>query len=121
MSAPVLIGVCLLGGLGALGRYLADLNITERFASRFPLDTLVVNLSGAFAIGIFAGAVSSADATRLIAIGFLGGYTTFSTWMLETGRLAAEGERRFVIANIVLSLVLGLGLAWGGLKLGETL
>lgn len=121
MSAPVLIGVCLLGGLGAVGRYLVDLNVTEHFASRFPLDTLVVNLSGAFAIGIVAGVVSGADATRLAATGFLGGYTTFSTWMLETGRLAGEGERRLVIANLALSLILGLALAWAGLKLGEAI
>lgn len=118
MSAPLWIGVALLGGVGALARWLADGAVSARVRHGFPLGIVVVNLSGAFALGVAVGAGLDGDARRLVATGFLGAYTTFSTWMLDTDRLWLERRRRAAAANVVLSLVLGLAAVWLGRQLG---
>ena len=67
---------------------------------------------------MLVGAAAGDDAPRLLAAGLLGAYTTFSTWMLETERLAAGGRRRAAAANIAVSLALGLLAVWLGRELG---
>ena len=121
MSAAVLIGVGLLGGLGALGRFLLDRAVAARLGDRFPWGTLAVNLSGALALGLLVGAEVGGDALRLAGTGLLGAYTTFSTWMFESQRLAEDGQLRRALANLLVSLVLGVALAWAGRELGGLL
>ncbi len=121
MTAGTVIAVGLLGGVGALVRFLLDGAIAVRLGRDFPYGTLTVNLSGALALGVLAGAVSSDETTRLLGTGLLGAYTTFSTWALESHRLAEEGEGRLGALNFLVSLVLGIAAAWIGLKLGAHL
>ena len=116
MSAGVLLGLGLLGGLGAIARFLLDGAVSERVSGRFPWGTLAVNVSGAFLLGVVAGAVEG-DAYRLLATGLLGAYTTFSTWMLESHRLGEDGRLRLGAANFALSLAVGIVAAWIGRQL----
>lgn len=121
MSLPLWIGVALLGGVGACARFAVDLLVSLRERGAFPLGTLVVNLSGALGLGVLAGAVADADVMRLLATGLLGAYTTFSTWMFQSQRLAADGEAGGGALNIVLSAALGLAAVWVGMEAGEAL
>jgi len=121
MSAAVLAGIAVVGGIGAMARLLLDGSVSERVGRGFPWGTLAVNLSGAFAFGVLAGAAVSGDALRIAGTGFLGAYTTFSTWMLETHRLAEDGRAGPAVLNIGLSLAAGLLCAWLGHALGTAL
>ncbi len=121
MSLPVLAGIAVIGGLGAVARLLLDAAVSARAGRGFPWGTLAVNLSGAFALGTVAGAALGDDATRLLGTGFLGAYTTFSTWMLETHRQAEDGGFAAAALNIGASLALGLAAAWAGRRVGLAL
>jgi CrcB protein len=114
-------GVLLAGGAGAVLRFLVDAGVSQRAASDFPAGTLVVNVSGAFVLGLLSGIVLSPDAALVVATGLIGSYTTFSTWMFETQRLGEGRQHRFAWANILVSLAVGLALAGSGLWLGEQL
>ena len=92
MTVAVWIGVMLLGGLGAVARFSLDRAVSKRVARPFPFGTLVVNLSGALLLGFLAGLALSPHLALLAGTGFVGSYTTFSTWMLETQRLAEERQ-----------------------------
>jgi CrcB protein len=121
MSAGLLLGLGLLGGAGAIARFLLDGAVSARLGRAFPYGTLAVNLSGAFALGVLVGAQLGENAYALAATGFLGAYTTFSTWMLETHRLAEDGRTRAAVANLAVSLALGLLAAWLGREAGGLL
>ncbi len=121
MTIAVLIGAGLLGGVGSVGRVLLDGAISSRRSGSFPLGILVVNVSGSFALGVLVGAGLDSDALRLVGGGLIGGYTTFSTWMLESHKLAGGGRRSLAAANIVVSLLAGLGAVWLGRELGLAL
>jgi len=108
MSAPAWIGVALLGGVGALARFLLDAAVAESAAGPFPAGTLAVNLSGAAALGLVAGAALHGTALAIVAGGGLGSYTTFSTWMFESQRLGEAGRATLLWLNIGLSLLAGL-------------
>ena len=118
MSASTTFALGLLGGVGAIARFLLDGAVSARVRGDFPYGTLAVNLSGALLLGVLAGAVTSDETTRLLGTGFLGAYTTFSTWALESHRLAEEGEGASGALNFAVSLVLGVAAAWIGTKLG---
>lgn len=100
----MLLGVGALGGVGALARFLLDGAVSDRMGGAFPWGTLAVNASGSFALGLLGGGT-------LLGTGLLGAYTTFSTWMLETHRLAEEGRMRLAVVNVVGSLAVGLAAA----------
>ena len=117
MSAGVVLAVGVLGGIGAVARFLLDGAIARRTTSAFPLGILAVNLSGAFLLGLLAGAAPG-DSHRLLGAALLGSYTTFSTWMFDSHRLAGEGRRGFAALNVAGSLALGLAAVWLGRKLG---
>ena len=121
MSLPVWIAVGLLGGIGALGRFFVDGVIASRFGRDYPIGTLVVNLSGATLLGFLVGL--GFTGTRLVLAGTatLGSYTTFSTWMLETQRLVEDGQLVLAGANILISLVAGVGAAALGRFIGTQL
>ena len=121
MSLGLLAAIGLLGGLAAVGRFMLDAAVLGRSTGAFPWGTLAVNLSGAFALGVLVGAAVEGDAYRLAGTGLLGAYTTFSTWALESHRLAEEDAPRAGLANLVGSLALGLLAAWIGRELGEAL
>lgn len=121
MSLPLALGIGFLGGLGALARFLVDGAVADRFGRGFPLGTLVVNLSGAFALGVLVGAAVSSDMLRLEGTGLIGAYTTFSTWALESQRLGEDGQARLAALNFLVSLVAGLVVAWLGRELGTAL
>jgi CrcB protein len=121
MSVQQIVGVALLGGVGAVGRFLVDGSIAGRVGRGFPFGTLAVNLSGAFLLGVLVGAAVSGDAYRLAALGLVGAYTTFSTWALESHRLGEDGELRAGMLNFAVSLVLGVTFAWAGRHLGAVL
>jgi CrcB protein len=121
MSVWVWIGVAALGGAGAIARFALDGAIGRRSASSFPLGTLAVNLSGALLLGVLAGAALSGDALVLAGTATLGSYTTFSTWMLESHRLAEDAEPRLALLNVALSLLAGVGAAALGHAIGARL
>jgi CrcB protein len=121
VSLPVWIGVALLGGVGACARFGLDLAVSIRAASSFPFGTFAVNLTGALVLGAIAGAVTDGDALRLLGTGLLGAYSTFSTWMFQSQRLAEDGEPGAALMNVVLSAALGLAAVWIGMQVGEAL
>ena len=121
MSLALLLGIGLLGGAGAIARFLLDGAISGRFGRSFPWGTLVVNITGAFLLGALVAANVGADALRLGATGALGGFTTFSTWMLESHRLGEDSELRLGITNFLVSLLLGVSAVWLGRELGAAL
>jgi CrcB protein len=109
VSAPVWIGIGLLGGLGALLRFFVDGLVAARVGCDFPLGTFVVNMSGSAILGLLVGLGVTGDGLVLAGTATLGSYTTFSTWMLESQRLVEEGEFAVAGANVLLSLGVGLG------------
>jgi CrcB protein len=121
MSLPMVLAVGVVGGAGAIARLLLDGTVSERSGSGFPFGTLAVNLLGAFLLGAAAGAALGPDAFRVVGIGLIGGFTTFSTWALESQRLGEEGELRRTIANFGVSLILGVLAAWAGRHIGAAL
>lgn len=121
MTLPVWIAVGVLGGFGALGRFLVDGIVAARTAHDFPLGTLLVNLSGATLLGLLVGLGFTGTALVLAGTATLGSYTTFSTWMFETQRLVEDGELALAGANIVISLVVGVAAAALGRTIGAHL
>ena len=112
-------GVMLIGGIGSVLRFLVDRAVARRAARPFPFGTLAVNISGAALLGFLGGLALSKDAALLAGTAFVGAYTTFSTWMLETQRLGEERQIRPVFANLVVSIVLGLAAALLGQWVSE--
>lgn len=112
--------VALGGALGSLARYAVGLWIYERTGTRFPYGTFVINVSGCFIIGfaltVLDERMGLPPAWRLaIPIGFVGAYTTFSTFEYETLRLAQHGQALSGLLYVVLSVVLGYGAVWLGM------
>ena len=118
MSLAVAVGVGFVGGIGAIARFGLDGAVGARLRQGFPYGTLVVNVLGAFVLGVLVGAAVGGDAYRLAGTGLLGAFTTFSTWALESHRLGEDGELRVGALNFAVSLVLGIVAAWAGRKVG---
>ena len=121
MTIAVWAGVAALGGVGAVLRFLVDRAIAGRVVRSFPFGTLTVNLSGAVLLGLISGLTLSPAAALLGGTAFVGSYTTFSTWMLETQRLSEERQVRPALANIVVSIVLGVAAAMLGQRIAGRL
>ena len=116
------------GGLGTLARWGASGWIANAFGGTFPWGTLLVNVSGSFVIGLFAALtgpegrwLAPATFRQFFMLGICGGYTTFSSFSLQTLALADDGEWFQAGANAVLSLVLCLVGVWIGHVLGMSL
>ena len=113
--------VALGGALGSIARFWASGLVAARFGETFPFGTLVVNVSGSFVIGFFA-TLTDPDGRLLVAPGFrtffmagiCGGYTTFSSFSLQTLSLLREREWLYAGANALLSLALCLIAVWLG-------
>jgi CrcB protein len=119
MTLVVVLGIGLVGGVGAIARFLLDGVLAGRLGRGFPFGTLAVNLSGAFALGVLIGAALGQGTYRLIGTGLIGAFTTFSTWALESHRLGEDGELRLGVLNFAVSLLLGVTAAWAGRHLGR--
>lgn len=117
----MVIGLGLLGGVGAIARFLLDGQVSERVGRGFPYGTLTVNLLGAFILALLAGASLSQNAYSLAGTGLIGAFTTFSTWTFESHRLGEDNRSWLGVANFVGSLMLGVGIAWAGRQVGMAL
>jgi CrcB protein len=119
---PVVVGIAVGGALGALGRYGLDEWIGRRTGS-FPWGILVVNVTGAFLIGLAVETLEPRFETGwvrpAVVTGFLGAYTTFSTLSLDTFRLLERGELGQAVANMAGTVVLGMLAVWAGITVGR--
>lgn len=117
MNPLLFLGAALAGGVGAVLRYLVDVGVARFAGRRFPWGILLVNVSGSFALGLVTAALP--EAAVLLGAGLLGGYTTFSTAMLDAVALWRDGERPAAAFDAVGMLLLGLLAAALGLVLGS--
>jgi CrcB protein len=118
MTAVAWIGVVLAGGVGAVARVGLGGAIERRHGSEFPLATLCVNGLGALALGLVVGLGLAGTALVLVAVGLIGSFTTFSTWLFETQRLTEVGQARLAAMNVALSLAVGLTALGAGWAVG---
>lgn len=111
--------IALGGSLGAAGRYLVSKNIQSPYSHFLPLGTLFVNVSGAFFVGflfyLFENIIISREIKSFITVGFLGAFTTFSTYSLETINLFRDGEVKLGITNLILNNILCLIMVIAGI------
>jgi CrcB protein len=109
------------GALGSVARFWFSGLVAQRFGETFPLGTILVNVTGSFAIGFFATLTSpdgrvlaSPSFRQFFMIGICGGYTTFSSFSLQTLNLAQDGEWLYAGLNVVFSVILCLVAVWLG-------
>jgi CrcB protein len=120
----LLVGVG--GFIGANARYVVATLIGSSVATRFPLGTFLINVSGSFllgVLGVIAGQkiAPSSDALRLaLGVGFLGAFTTFSTFEFETHALLEDGSWAIATANVIASVLLGLLAVRAGITVAKT-
>jgi CrcB protein len=114
MTLAIWAGVVVLGGAGAVLRFVVDRAVARLVARPFPYGTLTVNLTGAVLLGFISGMMLSHNVFLLAGTAFVGSYTTFSTWMFETQRLAEERQIWPAFANIAVSVALGVAAAMAG-------
>lgn len=123
MLKYVMIGVG--GCAGAIARYALGVYIGSRLGIRFPYGTFVINVSGCFIVGFSLALLARTTASEywryLIPIGFIGAYTTFSTFEYETLRAIQDGQPMSGLLNVVVSVVIGFIAVWLGSTLGRVL
>ncbi|MFY9727003.1 MAG: fluoride efflux transporter CrcB [Bryobacteraceae bacterium] len=112
------------GGTGALARYVAASAIMTRFGGRFPLGTLTINVTGSFLIGFLMTTLTERfqldpQWRLLLVVGFLGGYTTFSSFEWETFAAVRDGALWTGMGNVVSSIVVGYVAVWLGVILAR--
>ena len=113
------------GALGAVARYALSGTVQRVFGGEFPVGTLAVNLLGCAGIGALAGLASGSEGLReelrlFAAIGFLGGFTTFSTFGYETFLLLGSRALGPALANLALTNALCLAAVWAGFRIGAS-
>ena len=113
--------VMLGSALGGGARFFVSGLAAQHIGQTFPIGTLIVNVTGSFVIGFFASLTApdgrvfvGSDARQFVMTGLCGGYTTFSSFSLQTLNLARDGENLLAGANVVLSVVLCLLAVWAG-------
>lgn len=123
MNVTDLVEVGLAGGVGAVARFVVDGAVRARVASRIPVGTVLINLSGSLLLGFLTGLVlyhhAPAELTLVAGTGFCGGYTTFSTASFETVRLLQDGDVRAAALNGGVTLAGALAVAGIGLALAS--
>jgi CrcB protein len=112
------------GAVGAVARYFLGGTVLSRVASPFPAATFVINVTGSFILGFFLTVAAeraqfSPHLRLAVAVGFVGAYTTFSTFEYETLRLSEERGMALALLNVVLSVVVGFAAVWGGMALAH--
>jgi CrcB protein len=120
-SALPWVGVGVFGAIGSWARFRVGGLITARRPVDFPLGTFVVNLTGAFLLGLLTGLSAGSDVLFVLGTGLLGGYTTFSTWMTEAQRLGEDGEWALLWTYLLGSMLAGLATSELGWLIGEAL
>jgi CrcB protein len=110
------------GAIGCASRMWMSTFLSEKYSVTFPIGTLAVNVLGCLLIGLFAGITRPEGGLFIqplvrqgVMIGFLGGFTTFSSFGLQTITLLTDGEWGYAAANILLSVILCLAAVWIGL------
>jgi fluoride exporter len=124
MNKYLVVGIG--GFLGAIARFWLGGYISSRMGARFPYGTFVINISGSYLIGLIVTVLAershwSANWRYLIPIGFIGAYTTFSTFELETFQSFRDGELFFAFLNVALSVVVGFIAVWLGVITGRSI
>ncbi|HXY06363.1 MAG TPA: fluoride efflux transporter CrcB [Terriglobales bacterium] len=114
------------GGVGSILRFWLGSYIGGRLGSRFPYGTFVINVTGSFLIGLVLTILAertqwSPNWRYLIPIGFIGGYTTFSTFEYETLRLVQDGQMVTAMLNITMSVTVGFAGVWAGMVAGRSI
>ncbi|MFN3849459.1 MAG: fluoride efflux transporter CrcB [Spirosomataceae bacterium] len=109
------------GGAGSLVRYFLGKIVQQNFAVSFPIGTLIVNIVASFILGLFVGKSISTDDTlkALIAVGFCGGFSTFSTFSNETLQLILSDKLGAGLINIVLNVVFCVLATYAGIWMGK--
>jgi CrcB protein len=112
------------GALGAVLRYYLGGTLLARAGAPFPTATFVINITGSFIIGFFLTLATerlhiSPHWRLAVAVGFVGAYTTFSTFEYETARLVEDGDFMRALLNVVLSVVVGFAAVWAGITLAR--
>lgn len=106
------------GAAGSLARYVAGVAIMTRLAGRFPVGTLVINVTGSFLIGLLMTLFTERQAhpywRLLLVVGFLGGYTTFSSFEYETFSAVRAGSSWMGLVNVLASVGFGYAAVWLG-------
>jgi len=117
--------ICVAGAMGTGARYLVALWAAQRFGAGFPYGTFIVNVTGCFMIAaiMHLATVNAWPATvrAALTVGFLGGYTTYSSFNYETARLLEEGAFATALLNVVLTICSGFAAGWLGLLLARQL
>jgi len=114
------IGWVALGAIfGVLARFLLSRWMKKKWPMDFPLSTLIINLTGSFLLGLLVGSGASSQWQLLLGTGFMGSYTTFSTFKLENMELHLKQQHKVLIGYLCLSYVAGILLAGVGLWLGH--
>ncbi len=121
MTALTWVAVAAVGGCGAVARFLLDGFVGRRVGTGLPYGTFAVNISGAFVLGLLDGLALSGNAMIVVGTAMIGAFTTFSTWMLETHRLAEDGEFLAGLFNVVVSVAAGFGAVALGHYIGTVL
>jgi CrcB protein len=124
MTKYLMVGIG--GALGSILRFWVGDYISNRLGVRFPYGTFIINCTGSFLIGFVVTLLAerahwSPNWRYLIPIGFIGGYTTFSTFELETFRSFQDGEILIAGLNVALSVVIGFASVWLGVIAGRTI
>jgi len=122
VTALVLLVVAVGGGVGAALRFVLD-GVVKARVTRFPLGTLLINVSGSLVLGFVTGlgeaGTLAAPMVAVLGTGMMGGYTTFSTASVETVQLLRSGKTRLAVLNGLGMLVVSVGAAALGLQLGR--
>jgi CrcB protein len=118
VSGWVWIAVVFVGGLAAIVRFWLDALVSQIAGRQFPIGTLLINLTGSFVLGLLTGLGITGTLLLVAGTATIGTYTTFSTWMLESYRLAEDAQRTPALVNALVSLALGLGAALLGRTIG---
>jgi CrcB protein len=116
--------IALGGMLGANARFFLSNAVAARYGAAFPYGTFLINASGCFVMGLFLTVLGrhfhgDTNAKALVATGFLGGYTTFSTFTYETMALIRQGALRYAVANLLGSTLVGIAAAGLGIAVAR--